>query len=192
MRIGGLLRDIPSCEPHQFVAGDTVQWTKSLSDYPASDGWALHYRIVGVTEEIADANISVMANVSGGWDVSISAAASSIDAGACRITGWVTSGDASERHTVYDGTITALADIASVSPGDLQTPNQKILAAIDARMAGRITADQESVQIDGTSLVRIPIEKLATLRGIYSARVWRDLNPDRSNPAHELRFVRAR
>lgn len=186
------MREIPPCEPHQFVAGDTVQWTKSLSDYPASDGWALHYRIVGVEEEIPDASIAAIANASSGWDVSIPFGNSSLDAGAYRIIGWVVSGDNTQRFTVYDSTVTVLADVATVSPTDLQTPNQKILAAIDARMAGRITADQESVQIDGTSLVRIPIKDLATLRGVYAAKVWRDLNPGRSNPSHELRFVRAR
>lgn len=185
-------REIPPYEPHQFVAGDTVSWTKSLSDYPTSDGWTLHYRIVGVEEEIPDANIDASENTFGGWDVVIAAADSSLDAGAYRIIGWVVSGDASQRHTIYDGTVTVLADVASVSAADLQTPNQKILAAIDARLAGRITADQESVQIDGTSLVRIPIKDLATLRGVYSAKVWREFNPGRSNPSHELRFVRAR
>jgi hypothetical protein len=34
---------IPSTEPMIAVAGDTIAWTKSFSDYSAADGWALTY-----------------------------------------------------------------------------------------------------------------------------------------------------
>jgi hypothetical protein len=39
---------IPTREPTQFRAGDTVQWTQgNYTDYSAADGWILSYYIVG-------------------------------------------------------------------------------------------------------------------------------------------------
>jgi hypothetical protein len=40
---------IPTNEPQKFTAGDTVQWTKSLSDYPATL-YALAYQLRGPQE----------------------------------------------------------------------------------------------------------------------------------------------
>jgi hypothetical protein len=34
---------VPDVEPTTFTAGDTVKWTRTVADYPASDGWALSY-----------------------------------------------------------------------------------------------------------------------------------------------------
>ena len=33
--------DIPTKEPLTIRAGDTIEWTKSIDDYKASDGWTL-------------------------------------------------------------------------------------------------------------------------------------------------------
>ena len=47
------MADIPSTEPAVFTAGDTLKFTRSLADYPASEGWVLSYTLVN-----ADAKIS--------------------------------------------------------------------------------------------------------------------------------------
>ncbi len=39
--------EISNREPSRFVAGSTVTWKKSLSDFPASDGWVLKYFLRG-------------------------------------------------------------------------------------------------------------------------------------------------
>jgi hypothetical protein len=190
---GAWLLTIPSCEPPQFVAGDTVQWTKSLADFVPSDGWTLKYRFTNAVAggEIAAANVTCAPNASGYWDVTVSAANSLVAAGVWRLIGWV-SNVAGERHVIFDEEMTILADATSVSPTGLQTPNERILIAIAARLEGRVTADQEQVQINGTAITRIPIEKLSALRGIYEGKVWREQNPTRSYPVHKMRFTHAR
>jgi hypothetical protein len=40
---------IPTVEPANFAAGETVKWTKVVADYPPSDGWSLIYSIRGPT-----------------------------------------------------------------------------------------------------------------------------------------------
>lgn len=37
---------IATKEPLEFYAGDTVEWKKTLGDYPASSGWILKYDMV--------------------------------------------------------------------------------------------------------------------------------------------------
>jgi hypothetical protein len=130
-------------------------------------------------------------HAAGYWDVSVSAANSLVAAGVWRLIGWV-SNVAGERHVIFDEEMTILADATTVSPTGLLTPNERILIAIAARLEGRVTADQEQVQINGTAITRIPIEKLSALRGIYEGKVWREQNQTRSYPVHKMRFTRAR
>ena len=39
--------DIPTKEPFEIRAGDTVKWKKAVDDYRASDGWTLKYSLRG-------------------------------------------------------------------------------------------------------------------------------------------------
>ena len=34
---------VPTKEPLTIRAGDTIEWTKSIDDYKASNGWKLKY-----------------------------------------------------------------------------------------------------------------------------------------------------
>ena len=62
-------------EPKRITAGDSVTWTRSLSDYPASSGWVLSYALINAAGKIsitatasgADHLISVSATTSVGW-----------------------------------------------------------------------------------------------------------------------------
>jgi len=36
----------PLTEPTSIIAGDTLSWQISLSDYPATSGWTLKYKAV--------------------------------------------------------------------------------------------------------------------------------------------------
>lgn len=184
---------IPTHEPHAFVAGDTVQWSKTLPDFSPADGWSLHYRLVGDASEIAAASIVATDNGIGGWDVVIPATATLLAAGTYRLIGWVeNTATPVERHTAIDYVLTVEANLALGDPSTLQSANVKILAAIDARLSNRLVADQESVSINGTMITRIPIEKLMTMRGVYAAKVWREQHPGVSNPRHAMRFGHVR
>lgn len=41
------MADIPETEPTEIIAGDTLRWNKTLTDYPADDGWVLKYSLRG-------------------------------------------------------------------------------------------------------------------------------------------------
>ncbi|MCH2039912.1 MAG: hypothetical protein MK185_04720 [Saccharospirillaceae bacterium] len=54
------------------------------------------------------------------------------------------------------------------------THNEKMLAAIQARLEKRVVADHESYSIDGKSLNRIPFEQLVKYEQVYAVRVARE------------------
>lgn len=180
--------DIPSHEPLEIVAGDTVVWSKSLADYSPADGWALKYRIVGGT-----INLELTADASSGtWlaTIAANALAAIVALTTARLVGWVEK-DA-EKWTIYDDYVRVEANLRTATAEQLKSQAQKNLDAIDAALAGRITADLEQYQINGRAVTKIPIKELQELRGVFVAIVWREQNRGASFPSHAIRFGGAR
>ena len=109
-------------EPVRITAGDTIIWQKSLSDYPANDGWVLAYTLIN-----AAAKKTVTAAASGADHlVTITAATSA--AWAAGLYTWVaTVTKAAERYTVGTGSITVVADLAALATFDARTSARKAL-----------------------------------------------------------------
>lgn len=178
----------PTREPRQFIAGDTIQWTKQLADYPPADGWTLHYKLNGPSTLSEDVDVDVSGDM---YEVTIPAAATAFPAfvaGAYRMIGYVDN-VAGERHTIYRADIEILPNVAAVSYANLRTHDEKMLAAIQAALEGRSSADIEQYQIDGTAITKIPMERLLQLQGIYQYKVWRQANPDVAFPSIEMAFA---
>lgn len=115
-------------EPESFTAGDTLSWTRSLADYPASASWVLHYRLIN-----AAAKYDINASASGDDHlVSVSAATTAaFAAGTYTWQAYVTKG--AERYTVGTGTVIILRDLAAEAAGfDNRTPARKALDALNA------------------------------------------------------------
>jgi hypothetical protein len=183
---------IPTYEPASFIAGDTVQWTKWLSDYPPADGWTLKYRLVGATA--INTGNPYTATVSNGlYAITIPAAdtASITSDTPYRLIGWVEKG--SERHAIIDTVITAFANAATATATQLKTADQLTLETIEAAIAARLTSDGiESYTIDGRSTQLMTMLELTALRGVYKGRVWREQNAGKSFPVHAARPRAAR
>lgn len=180
--------DIPSNEPLEFVAGDTVKWYKSLADYTPQDGWTLKYRIVGGTIDLtktADAS-------SGTWLTTIDAAdtAAIVADTTCRMIGWVEQG--TEKWTVFDDYVRVKPNLRTATATNLKTHEVRTLEAIESVIEGRATADLEQYQVNGRAVTKIPMTELFQLRGMYRAIVWRQQNPGASFPSHAVRFSSAR
>lgn len=123
--------EIPTDEPERFRAGDTLTWRKSLDEFPAADGWTLHYRLIN-----ASARIDITATADGADHLVSVPAATSDDyvSGDYNWVSWVTSG--TERHTVATGRITIQPDLAAVSAAgyDSRSAAKKTLDLVDAAM----------------------------------------------------------
>lgn len=168
-------------EPTKLTAGTTWSWDREVPGHSASAGWQLRYALRGPHD------LDIEATESGDrYAVSVSATTTAdVLPGSYRLAGLIErEGD---RHIVYDGHLV-------VEPNPLATVNTKTHAAralevVEAAIEGRLTADQESFQIGGKSVTRIPMRDLLRLRGTYAAQVYRERNPGRLGPPVEVMFT---
>jgi hypothetical protein len=154
--------EIPTIEPTQFAAGDTVKWTKSLSDYPASGGWVLSYAFVN-----ADGTFSESTSTADGDShaVVITAADSAdFDAGTYNWQSYVTL--SGERFKVGAGTCVVLPNFAAGAV-DGRSHVKRVLDAIQSVIQGRATEDADSLSLAGRSISKIPLTELVAFRDAY-------------------------
>jgi hypothetical protein len=121
---------VPTIEPSAVTAGDTVAWTRSLADYPASGGWTLSYALRSATAMIditagasgADHAVSVLPAVSRSWVP-----------GSYAWAAFATK--ASDRYEVARGTMLVRANLAQASPVDGRTMAAKAVDDLTAALA---------------------------------------------------------
>lgn len=154
-------------EPTQLHAGDSVTWSRDVPDRPASAGWGLRYVFSGPDRHTVDAllttpyQVQISAEVTAGW--------------APGLYKWVAlafRGD--QRLTIASGTITVAPNFETADPSDARSHAQRMLDMIEAALEKRIPKDQQSYEIDGMRLDRIPIERLDALRTKYRRELQRE------------------
>jgi hypothetical protein len=178
---------LPNCEPTEFIAGDTIAWTRDVVNYPIADGWLLHYRIVGPSDLVSQPVVTIANNTN---NVVLAAAATADPAflGATyRMMGWV-DGVNAERHIVFDGFVEILPNVAVQSFAALQTHEERMLAACQAALEGRLTNDVARYGREGTFVDKLAINDILKIQGVYKAKLWRLENPGESTPRHVVRF----
>lgn len=101
--------DIATKEPLNFVAGDTVKWKRSLSDYKYSDGWRLKYSARGAaainltaSADGDDHLITILAATSAGYTVGTYYWIAHVEKDA-------------ERYTIDDGYFEVKANLATAT-----------------------------------------------------------------------------
>lgn len=162
--------ELPTYEPREIATGETPRWTKSLNDYPASEGWALTYYFRGAGEGF---DVTAVAD---GDDFTISVPAASTTAmtpGTYYWQAWVSKDG--EKYQVGEGAVAVKQGFAAVDAEtivDNRSQAKKILDAIDATLEGRATTDQQQYQISGGGgfrmLMKIPVGELTGLRKYYA------------------------
>lgn len=129
----------PTTEPASVIAGDTITWQKTVSDYPASAGWVLKYRLLN-----AAGKIDITAGTSGdNYLVAVTAATSAAwAAGTYDYTAWVEqgTGPSAERFTVGQGRITVGANAAVATTLDSRTSARKIYEGLLAAYETAVTS----------------------------------------------------
>lgn len=176
---------IPSVEPTSFRAGETVEWTKAVSDYPNTDGYSLVYRFGGPTEL---ANVTATNEADGTYSITITAATTlPLAAGAYQWTAHAEKGAGAslERYPVASGTMVVLSRLGA----KVVSHAVKTLAVIEAALEGRLTGDMESYTIGNRQITKIPIKDLYSMRAMYRAEVARERNPRRFIITRRHEFV---
>lgn len=147
---------IPSIEPKQVRAGDTWQWTKSLSDYPSTT-WALNYYL-RLTDDPVARTFTAAADGNGGYAITVAASVTSEYPP--RNYTWVARVSASGVvHTVAHGFLQILADLSDLA-NDHRTYNQRCLDAIEAVRENRANTDQAAFSVEGRSVSRMTWDEL--------------------------------
>lgn len=125
-----MAQPIPTAVPDFFVSGDTVKWQISLSEYPASDGWVLKYRLINAISKLdltaaasgADHLITLTASATAGYP-----------AGKYIWQGYVEK--AAERYTVGSGSIEVRPDLAAKTSGyDSRSSAKRALDAMNSAL----------------------------------------------------------
>lgn len=168
---------IPTVEPTEIVAGDTVTWKiKEDADRTAADGWVLKYSFV-----IKGKYVTVTCSDSGdGYHLAeISAADSkSYAAGEYSWQSYITK--AAERYRVNTGRLKVLPNFETLTAGfDNRSHWQIVLTNVEAVLENRATRDQSSYTINGRQLSRTPVADLLMLYNTAKTNVANEEKAER-------------
>lgn len=180
------MSEIATTEPSELRAGDTWKWRREdLTDYPASDGWALTYRF-----RTATTGFEVAAAADGAaFEVEVTPTENGeYAAGEYSWIARVTK--ASEAYTVSQGLITILPNLFGDADADaaldLRTHAQKMVAAIEAAIEA-LTLGVKSYQINDKMWTYRDLAELKQMRAEYRHERARQSGPGDTS---YVRFVR--
>lgn len=169
---------VPTREPDFVRAGDSWIWSRILGDYPSAEGWTLSYQVSGPGALLwSAAYVTVTGST---YAVNIPASATGVlDPGtyqwALLMTGSGTY--AGRRDTVDYGRFDVEPNLATIAPGSIRSHAEKMLAAIESVLEGRVTSDIVSYAIGSRQVVKMRADELAKWRRHYQWEVYRERNP---------------
>lgn len=138
---------MPLLIPKQIRAGDTLDWTDSVSEYKASEGYTLKY-------VLAADNIITLTGVANGADHDFDVTA--VDTakwvpGVYSYQAYVEKG--AIQHTIETGTVEILVNLRVQKEGfDGRSHVKKVLDALEATIEGRATKQHSSISIAGRAI----------------------------------------
>ena len=159
---------IPTSEPAQLRAGETLQFIRSLTDYPADQGWTVNYSLRGIaatkidfssTPSGKDHAVTVPFDTTSGWLP-----------GSYKGVGIVTDGTTAKQ--IWSGNVQILPNLAAMDGGvDTRTPNRIALDNVRAVLAGRASSSILKSEVEGTTLERISHADLIKLESYLAVKV---------------------
>lgn len=155
----------------KITAGDTLSFTTTVRDYPASDGWMLSYRLV---PRVAGVAITIDSTPEG--DVHRLQAGASVTADWVPGTySWVAyASKTGERYTLQQGSVEVLPNPATATTLDTRSTARQALDAINAYLADANNLTAAKYQIAGRSLERFELSELLNYRDRLAAEVLRE------------------
>lgn len=131
---------IPDIEPTAITAGDTVTWTRTLPDYPASAGWVLSYTLIN-----ADRRVQFAAVADGDAHRVHQPAAVTAEWPVGDFEWQAVVANATDRHTVLRGRLSIQPDFGSMVGLDTRSMARKALEALQAAYLDYLTNQQGHV-----------------------------------------------
>jgi hypothetical protein len=189
-----VVSEIATTEPSELRAGDTWKWRREdLSDYPASDGWALTYRFRTPTfgfEVVAAADVDAFAvEVTPTENAEYEAGEYSWVARVTKLT---------EAYTIAHGSMTVLANLFAGDGDealDVRSHAQKMLDLVEAALEA-LKLGAKAYSLGNREMTYRDISELTAMRDQYRAEVAEEKAAERiaagkGNPRRVLaRFQR--
>jgi hypothetical protein len=167
-----------TAEPTELFAGDSMSWTKSLADYPASAGWTLTYTFKDSTgiklqkEATASADDYLM-TIAPGETVGFVH-------GGMSWAAVVENGDGSQRRTVGNGYLLVKANPLEGAAVDPRSIARQALDAIEATMLGASFQSEGTITYaDSKSIVYRSLKELEGFHAFWANKVRQEERADR-------------
>lgn len=172
--------------PESFPAGTTVGYTKSLGDYPASDGWTLTLYLAGVSvtsvEATADGDSFIVT-----IPASKTLASTGFEPGLYK---WIERVALSGAvHEIDSGIVTILPDLATAAAGAEQNWIERAVIALRLHIEGRLPAGMESYAIAGRQVAKMSIKDAVDLLSTLESRLARLQDPSSISRTVLARFT---
>jgi hypothetical protein len=152
--------------PERFAAGTTVEYTKSFSEYPADQGWAVTLWLAGPSGATSFAGTPTGSSFAFALTAALTAG---LIAGGYE---WKeVASKSGKKYTADSGKVELLPDIEAAGAGDLQSFAEKMIAVIKAEIQRRVTGGMQSYQIHGRAAVLYTLDDLHKLLAKYEADV---------------------
>ena len=157
-------------EPAKITAGDSISWRIDLPDFPASEGWVLHYRLINAAgkidiDAVADGDayrVAVAASISAGYA-----------AGRYDWQSYVTR--TTERYTVAVGAMTVAPNLAAEAAGyDTRSTVRKLFDAVEAALLNRASRTDLEYEIAGRRIKSMSHADLIAARSKLRAELMRE------------------
>ena len=175
--------DIPTSEPSEVTAGDTITWKISLSEFLASDSWVLTYALV------KDGKVIFITASADGDDHLVEVlptVTAKYDPGNYYFQAYVTK--TTERYNVRSGMIEVLPDFAESTGYDNRSHAKKMYDILSDVLEGKI--DRQSYSIGGRSLAQFSYEELIAAQSHYkSLWIGEERKAGRGSSKIEVKFV---
>lgn len=158
-----------------IIAGDTLDFTTSAPDYPASAGWSLVFKLIPRTS----GSVITITSTASGDDHQCQVGASTTAAWAAGNYSWssrVTNG--TEQYSLEQGSIVIKPDPATATTLDNRSHARKMLENIEAWLESRDPAVAE-YEIAGRKMKYTPPDVLYLLKSRLTAEVAAEDNAAR-------------
>lgn len=155
--------EVTKREPTQITQGDTISFTKTLSQYPATDGWSLLYSLRGNGQDLQ------FTSTASGSDHEILVDAAETELwlpSDYQMEGWAVNGD--QRFQIYLSSLVITPDLATAAPDvDVRTHAQKMLALVEQQLEQCAKNILITTTVEGTAIERERRNELLRFRQSY-------------------------
>lgn len=162
----------PTCEPSTLIPGTSWSWTKTLVDYPPSEGWTFKYQLTGKSS-FGFAAAPDPTNTF--WVVSVAPDKSApLAAGPYRLTGIVTLPATTEMHPAVFGNVTVEPNPLVADGTDQRQFAEIMLGLLETEIQARVKGLGNAVNsyaVDGRSFNKMTLAELRIERNRFSWEV---------------------